>query len=226
MTAVMPAARPRLRERRFDGRFVLAGLIVLALATMGASTLASLAMTRLDDVAAPVAALCGTPGPAAQQLATTGACSAAERSAAVGPYVNQDVTRVVGQRGPGGPAGPPGAPGDNGADGQPGVGTPGTPGAPGTNGTNGIDGQPGTNGTDGKPGAVGAPGAPGLTPPCYFEPAQCRGADGADGRDGRDGDPGPTCPSGSSLQPVTFDGGQTGYGCVSGSAPEGEGAPS
>lgn len=48
-------------------------------------------------------------------------------------------------------------------------------------------------GTPGVPGATGATGAAGMTPPCYFEPTQCRGADGAPGKDGtpgQDGAPG------------------------------------
>jgi hypothetical protein len=45
-------------------------------------------------------------------------------------------------------------------------------------------------GARGATGATGATGAAGLTPPCYFEPRQCRGEDGAAGQPGTPGAPG------------------------------------
>lgn len=103
----------------------------------------------------------------------------------------------------------------------------------GADGRNGVDGVAGTPGLDGAAGTNGVDGVDGQSPPCLSEPAQCRGADGrngvdgvdgAPGRDGRDGvngtngtngAPGPTCPDGTTLQPVMFASGQEGLGCVS-----------
>lgn len=42
-------------------------------------------------------------------------------------------------------------------------------------------------GAQGERGPMGPAGAPGLTPPCYFEAAQCRGKDGTNGKDGAEG---------------------------------------
>lgn len=70
---------------------------------------------------------------------------------------------------------------------------------------------PGATGATGAAGAVGPRGEPGITPPCFFEPTQCRGpagtngkdgangtngVDGKDGKDGADGAPGPVGPQG------------------------------
>lgn len=55
----------------------------------------------------------------------------------------------------------------------------------------GPPGTPGARGDPGLPGLPGDPGSPGLTPPCYFEPGQCRGADGLPGPVGPVGPPGP-----------------------------------
>jgi hypothetical protein len=55
----------------------------------------------------------------------------------------------------------------------------------------GPPGSPGAPGTPGAPGPSGVPGTSGLTPPCYFEVEQCRGADGAPGPAGPTGAPGP-----------------------------------
>jgi len=65
------------------------------------------------------------------------------------------------------------------------VGPPGSPGA------QGAPGVPGGQGVPGVPGDQGTPGSSGLTPPCYFEPEQCRGADGLPGPVGPVGPPGP-----------------------------------
>ncbi len=67
------------------------------------------------------------------------------------------------------------------------VGPVGPAGAPGV-GIQGVAGRDGRDGTDG------------ITPACWFEQAQCQGADGTDGIDGNDGAdstvPGPQGPAG------------------------------
>jgi Collagen triple helix repeat (20 copies) len=60
----------------------------------------------------------------------------------------------------------------------------------------GPAGQPGRDGTVGPIGPAGERGVPGMTPPCYWEPAQCRGVGGAPGPAGPRGEPGQTGPAG------------------------------
>ena len=93
-----------------------------------------------------------------------------------------------------------------------------------------VQGERGPAGRDGRDavavdGIDGRDGADGFTPPCYFLPTQCVGADGRDGVDGTDGrdgadgadstvpgpkgdqgDPGAPCPEGYSWQPDTLKG--------------------
>jgi hypothetical protein len=71
----------------------------------------------------------------------------------------------------------------------------------------GPPGTPGAQGVPGIPGEQGVPGLSGLTPPCYFEVGQCRGADGAPGPagpvgpPGSAGGPGPAGPAGEPGPP-------------------------
>jgi Collagen triple helix repeat (20 copies) len=89
------------------------------------------------------------------------------------------------------------------------VGPPGTPGAQGDPGVPGLPGQ------------QGEPGTSGLTPPCYFEPGQCRGADGAPGPVGPVGPPGPQGEQG----PAGPAGPQGEQGPVGPAGPQGEQGP-
>jgi hypothetical protein len=222
MTAVHTRAFQQHRPRRpvkFDPLRVKIGIGLLALTAFGFGALASGATNSLDDVAVPVSNLCREGGPAGAQLAERGVCAAADQAQQVGPYFVQGSPGSTGAAGDRGPAG---------ADSQvPGPG--GQPGAPGANST--VPGSPGKAGEPGAdstvPGAAGQNGTNGVSPACLSEPGQCRGekgekgdpgTPGADstvaGPQGAQGDPGPACPSGTSLQPVTFASGQEGLGCV------------
>lgn len=77
---------------RFDPRFVLAGIIMLAIFTISGWSVAGVAIERADRVAAPVATLCQTGAePERSALHRAGACDAASQAGAVGPYVNERV---------------------------------------------------------------------------------------------------------------------------------------
>ncbi len=56
----------------------------------------------------------------------------------------------------------------------------------------GPAGESGATGPRGEQGIAGRDGRDGTTPACWFEEAQCQGADGADGVDGQDGATGAT----------------------------------
>jgi hypothetical protein len=217
---IHPVAQVRsaVAHARFDPRAVLVGLVLMFLAALGGWGLAGVTASKADKVITPVAEICSQRSAASAELANLGTCAAANDARRAGPYV---ITRA-------------GAPGDAGAPGTPGkpggLGAPGTPGTPGVNGTNGTNGLAGQNGTNGVDGLAGTNGVDGLSPPCLAEPAMCQGRDGRDGvdgqpgrdgvdgqpgRDGAQGPPGPTCPEGTSLQPVQFASGQQGLGCVS-----------
>lgn len=200
----------RRRPARFDPLRVKIGVAVLLLTAFGFGALTSGATRSLDEVTVPVSTLCREGGPTAAQLAERGACAAADEAQQVGPYVVQGAAGDDGARGPAGETGPPGA--DSQVPGPPGADST-VPGSPGKAGEPGADSQ--------VPGPAGPDGADGGSPACLSEPGQCRGAKGDPGADstvagprGAKGDPGPTCPSGTSLQPVTFASGQEGLGCV------------
>jgi len=102
-------------------------------------------------------------------------------------------------------------------------------------GREGREGRVGATGSTGAQGIPGRDGRDGITPACWFEQSQCRGADGRDGvdgqdgtdgvdgtngtngidgRDGADGAPGPACPPGYE-QRVIENGPQAGWvGCA------------
>lgn len=215
MTVTGTRTIPALGRARFDPRMVVAGFVLLALGTVSGYVVADQAVTKAGQVAAPVTAICQQGGPAGAQLADTGACGAAADAAdGIGPFVSVP-----------GPAGADGARGAPGADSQ----VPGPPGGPGKAGEPGADSK--VPGPPGKDGADGEDGADGVSPACLSEPGQCRGKDGApgepgkdgapgrDGADGAQGPPGPTCPDGTSLQPVMFASGQEGLGCVTNDDP-------
>lgn len=202
----------RLLRQRFDRRFVLAGVIILVVATITGWSVADVAIARADRVAVPVASLCLGNTAARWELIDSGACQAASAARKVGPYVNG---RFLGT----GPAEDGSGLAERGPAGLPGA--PGTPGLPGSAAPVPIVPTVLVTPTP----APDPTGARALMPPCFYEPAQCRGADGADGAPGATGPPGPpgtpgpTCPEGTELAPVTFEGGQPGLGCVSGPAP-------
>jgi hypothetical protein len=76
----------------------------------------------------------------------------------------------------------------------------------------GEDGEDGRDGRTPTPAEIQAAVAAELAanPPA----AGPKGDPGVDGARGPEGDPGPTCPPGTSLEAVTFAGGETGLGCV------------
>lgn len=214
MSAALDKARSAVRHARFDPRYVLAGLVLMMLSSLGGFALAGFAAQKADKLAEPVTMLCDRGGSTAADLGNSGACGAAQSATQLGPYIREiGVAGARGATGERGAAGAdstvPGRTGERGAGGTDGVdGISGTDGVDGRDGRDGVDGQdgapgePGTDGVDGQDGAPGADGAPG-------EP----------GADGPPGPPGPTCPSGTSLQPVRFEGGQEGLGCVNDSPP-------
>lgn len=199
-------------RRTETGQWVTIGLLAVAVAFLGVVGLNE--ESTAQRIATPVSEACERSGIVAAELGAT--CGDAVAEAEPGPR---------------GPAGAEGAAGDPGARGAPGTG--GEPGAPGTPGQPGVGGAPGIPGVQGEPGVAGAsgePGEPGRSPACLDEPGGCRGPQGEPGvagpagETGAQGEPGiagargpagPTCPSGTTLAPVTFASGQDGLGCVS-----------
>lgn len=188
-------------------------LVVLTTAAVVNTTEADTATVERDEaagrgvaVAAPIARLCESDDQLSAELQAREpeACAAAQRvltEPIPGPQGERGERGDTGMPGPSGPRGPkgdPGAPGTEPACNALPTRCVGSPGPPGQDGAQGEQGRPGTDGRDG------------ITPPCMFEPAQCRGADGAQGPPGPDA----CTASGRAWEPYTYRDGREGLRCV------------